>query len=446
MKLSEYERSRNPRGMHGWGDLWDSYDGWHEKIVEMKLGWIKILDYGGNQRHAAARFRELGIMPVIRLYRGEPNPGTLPQSHLNIIKEYVDQGITRWFEVNNEPNLDGEWKQQYKGIVQYGAPEIVMPAWLDDAEAVIERGGYPGFPALAPCGFDERHSSILTYQGYFRWLADNAFDRAKAVFENGAWIAIHPYMCNHFYLDDGGEWHFEYPDDPICQADDPGRTIMDDDVSLMCGEVPQTLLRQYFGLEVPLIGTEGGPWVPKPGEVRQPDNRYPGFDLPWHANATVGMFEWIARKAPPYFFGHCVWLLDGYFPGGSPVPAVRMLRETEPVLRPEIVDEEEPVESPVEVHYRSHYVLFPQGASWDWYEAASNYITHFRVTLGQSHDDAGVVHGDLGHTITAINPADDVLEALRKFDATLDVIRADTPEELKEILDARVEANAGFGE
>jgi len=155
------------------------------------------------------------------------------------------------------------------------------------------------------------------------------------------------------------------------------------------------------------------------------------------------MFEWIARKTPPYFFGHCVWLLDGYFPGGSPVPAVQMLRETEPVLRPEI--EEAPIEPPIVVHYRSHYVLFPQGISWDWYEAAGNYITHFRVTVGQSHDDAGVVHGDLGHTITAINPPDDVLQALRKFDATLDVIRADTPEALKGILDVRVETNTRFG-
>ena len=440
MKLSDYERSRNPRGMHGWGDVWDRYDAWYEKLVQMKLGWIKILDYGGNQRHAAQRFRELGIMPVIRLYRGEPNPGTLPQSHLSILKEYVDQGITRWFEVNNEPNLDGEWKQEYKGMVQHGAPEIVMPNWLDDAEAVIERGGYPALPALATSGRDERHGSITTYQGYFRWLAENAFDRAKAVFENGAWIAIHPYFANHFYRDADGEWHFEYPDDPICQADDPGRTIFDDDVSLMCGEVPQTLLRQYFGLEVPVIGTEGGPWVPRTGQVIQQDNRYPGYDLQWHANATVAMFEWIAVKAPPYFFGHCVWLLDGYYPGGKAVPAVKMLRDTEPVLRPKFDEEEE-----VEAHYRSHYFLFPQGISWDWYEAASNYLMHFGVTLGQSHDDAGVVHGDLGHTITAINLADDVLEALGKFDATLDVIRADTPEALKELLDARVEADARVG-
>ncbi len=444
MNLSEYERSRNPRGMHGWGDLWKSYDGWYDRLAEMKLGWIKILDDGGSQRHAAARFRASGIMPIVRLYRGEPNPGTLPQSHINIVKEYVDQGITRWFETNNEPNLDGEWKPAYKGIVQYGGAEMVMPAWLDDAEAVIERGGYPGFPSLAPCGFDARHSSILTYQAYFRWLADNAYQRAKAVFENGAWLSVHPYMCNHFYQDAQGVWHFGYPDDPICQADDPGRTIMDDDVSLMCGDVAQNLLRQYFGLEVPMIGTEGGIWVPTPGEVRREDTRYPGYDLQSHAVATVAMFEWIAQKAPPYFFGHCVWLLDGYFPPGQPpAPAVRALKETEPVLRAEI--EAPPVEPPVEVHYRSHYVLFPQGTSWEWYEAASRYITHFRVTLGQSHDDAGVVHGDLGHTITAINPTDGVLQALRKFAATLDIIGADTPEELKPILDARVETNTRFG-
>ena len=98
------------------------------------------------------------------------------------------------------------------------------------------------------------------------------------------------------------------------------------------------------------------------------------------------------------------------------------------------------------MHYRSHYVLFPQGTERAWYEAALPYLLHYRVTNGQSADDAGVVHGDLGHTITVINPGEELLAYLRrKFSADLDVVTAATPAELGTILNRRVETNARFG-
>jgi hypothetical protein len=456
MKLSEYERSRNPRGMHGWGDNTKPYsDANVELLLTMQLGWIKLV--GSNWPHVAERCREAGVMPILRMLPG-PLPARLSDDQVyNIIRDWVTQGRTRWIEIMNEPNLDVEWQEGYRGgYMNWQNPECIetiMSLWLTDAEKVIEVGGYPAFPALAPCGRRGREASINHYEKYFEWLAENEHERAQNVFANGAWFAIHPYIENHFYFGGDrvaaqfrdGQWHFEYPADPICQADAPGRTFRDDDNAVLPdGQLCNALLGEYFGLgPLPVIGTEGGIWTVGPGVWAGADNRYPKYDQAGHAEVTVAMFDWMAEKAPDWYFGLCCWILDGYVSGKDAWPTTRLMKTTPPKLRPEI--ETSPVEPPVEVHYRSHYVLFPQGTSWDWYEAASGYITHFRVTLGQSHDDAGVVHGDLGHTITAINPADDVLEALRRFDATLDVIRADTPQVLKEVLDARVETNTRFG-
>ena len=113
----------------------------------------------------------------------------------------------------------------------------------------------------------------------------------------------------------------------------------------------------------------------------------------------------------------------------------------------EVAEEVQPVPQRPEQprgHYRSHFLLFPQGVEWKWVEAARDYITTFRVTWGQSLDDAMVVHGDLGHTITAVNPDEEALiylglglEALGA-NYELDIIRAKTPEELKAILNERV--------
>ena len=264
MKLTEYQRAKSPRGMHGPTNLYAGYSDPHLDLFQrMGLGWVKVLDDGGgNHMDTGRRLRERGIMPVVRLYRGQQYPdNVLPGYFFDTVKRYVEEDITRWFEISNEPNLDGEWQQaKYPGW-QEAAP-IVASYWLADAERVIEAGGYPGFPALAPCAHDNAdqgrhhrvhpsgpHCSICFYRAMFEWLAEHEYERAKAVFENGVWFAVHPYIANHWYRDEEGKWHFEYPDDPICQADDPGRSVWDDDVGLIAdGKLCNELLKQHFGL------------------------------------------------------------------------------------------------------------------------------------------------------------------------------------------------------
>ncbi len=97
--------------------------------------------------------------------------------------------------------------------------------------------------------------------------------------------------------------------------------------------------------------------------------------------------------------------------------------------------------------YRSHYVLFPQGTPWEWYEACKDYFLAFRCTRGESADDAAKVHGDLGHTITCINPTADVLAQLRRLNPTaeLDIINAQGADALRRIMQIRAINGMRFG-
>jgi hypothetical protein len=97
--------------------------------------------------------------------------------------------------------------------------------------------------------------------------------------------------------------------------------------------------------------------------------------------------------------------------------------------------------------YRSHFVLFPQGASWEWYEAAKDYFLKYRCTRGESADDAAKVHGALGHTITCINASPSTLSYLKQInpDATLDRIEVETPAELRQVMRWRADSGRRFG-
>lgn len=320
VELSDFERPPSLRGIHGSPATHANFDhdAWIRAIQDMGITIYKLMDDGsGSVLQFARTLRANNIMPIVRMWRDRPNPGTLSPQALSYVKRYVGEGITRWFEVNNEPNLPHEWR---KGEWRSGGrPELVVRNWLIDAEAVIELGGYPAFPALAQCSHHPECGSIRWYANAFEWLARNAADRTREVFSRGAWIATHDAVLNHCYRDEAGEWHFEYPDDPICQADSPGKGIMDDDNSLIGHRVPVQLLQQHFDLEVPVMSTEGGVFVPQEGTV-QWDARYPAYDVQGHAERTVAMFRWLERNTPDYYFGMCPWLIASELMGHPPGP------------------------------------------------------------------------------------------------------------------------------
>lgn len=356
MNLSDYQWGRNPRGMHGPGDNHLRWEAW-------KLGWIKMAFQDNTGLGWGGFALEKGMTPICRIFRpqlcGKPMDDELRwqyQEHLNI-------GI-KWFEFYNEPNLPYEW---YDGVdLRPDNMELIQALcenWLPWAEFILNGGGYPGFMALSettePWGDTARWMNSL-----LQYMFDHHYERFRNIINNGMWIATHPYILNHWYQEvagggplsarqpeqvnyrEGG-WHFEYPYDPICQADDPGRTVW--------GGTPQQRSHDFFGvlgagiawLErlqemfgagwIPVVGTEGGIWsIPFPPERLRPDNRYPPFDFNSHAHGTVAMFDWIANAAPPWMFGITLWEYSVYWNNGNPIPALQLLTESEAHLKQNI--------------------------------------------------------------------------------------------------------------
>jgi hypothetical protein len=93
--------------------------------------------------------------------------------------------------------------------------------------------------------------------------------------------------------------------------------------------------------------------------------------------------------------------------------------------------------------YESHYVLFPKGLHWDWYEACRFYFERFGPTRGEELRDAA-----RADVITCINPSQETLDTLRRLNpsARLDVIRADAPADLSALIGQRILSGKAYGE
>lgn len=102
------------------------------------------------------------------------------------------------------------------------------------------------------------------------------------------------------------------------------------------------------------------------------------------------------------------------------------------------------------VAYHRHYLLLPQTATWSWLAACRRYWETFKVTLGFSADDAAFGPGLTERAITVINPSawqDDLKVFLDTYypGVRYDPIEASSPDELKRILDQRVDEGRRYG-
>lgn len=362
MRLDEYQWSRNPRGMHNEG----VYRYRPERYTQIRSGWVKLVSANDEFVPNIPELLAAGITPIVRIYRARSCGQPADAAAYAAIERYINAGV-RWFELWNEPNLGNEWPEALEpgmdpnNIAGYIAP--LMNHWMDWAERVAQLGGYPGFIALSP-GDSLPFAATVWMRNMMQYLRDAHYDRFRYVQGNGLWCATHPYIYNHFSQEipgggplsargpstqtaSEGGWHFEYPYDAICQADDPGRTVWGgtpntpygDPVGLISmGQAFMELLTEFFGGGVvPVIGTEGGIWPwPGPGDPpRVDDSRYPGYTWESHAEVMTAMFDWIASdEAPPWLFGVTLWKEDDYWanPGGLP-PTVRRLESTSPPVK-----------------------------------------------------------------------------------------------------------------
>jgi len=369
MTFADYERPATLRGLHGSHTNTVSFDRpkWLD-IVRSVLphgGWFKIVDTeNAGQKEWARMLRGAGIMPIIRPFLPTCTP--VPDA----LKAYIIEGITKWIEPWNEPNIDEGWpgRENFTGVAE------LVDSWLAEAEKIISWGGYPAFPSFAQCGPHPDYSSVKWYKLLFAYMGDHCRDRARAVFLNGAWLAVHDAVLNRFWKDQEGQYHFEHPYSELVYEHIGWRpTLWEDDSSLIGHQVPVYLMKKHLGedIDVPVISTEGGVFAALIGV--QADGAYPAFDEGEHARATVAMYRWLERyqKTYPWYFGMCPWKFAPFghqhdaWPGDNwikkggkrlaVVEAVKRMGPSDPDAKPIGpigLFREEPMEKPIRVLIR----------------------------------------------------------------------------------------------
>ncbi len=331
MDLSAFPRppADNGRGIH-WSPGVANQVGdnvirgyWLPELKALGIKWVKFMSLGGGG--LAGILLANGIMPVVRLGGRKSLPGPINDprhgsAYVEELRKYVAQGV-RYFEVCNEPNLPTEW---VTGVLPAtGLVETVMRDWVQSVQVVLDAGGLPGFPALAPGG-------VYDDQRFFReacqWLVDHNY---SDLMRQGVWIAIHNYSLHR-------PW--DYPEDDVNQfgtpvtpeeyghhlwwnnqtwdqvnelrarSVNPGQTILDDSNGFRKFEHYHRVWVEHFGFEVPILSTEGGYTITQPGEGFG-DHRYPKIDFDLHARGTVRQYEYMLREAPPYYFCTADWII-----------------------------------------------------------------------------------------------------------------------------------------
>ena len=487
MRLDQYQWSRNPRGLHVFSAFQTPME--HDRYSNPHMGWAKLLAATTDYVDDSVELMRRGITPIVRLYLGRW--GAQPfDRHLQSITDAFIQAGVKWFEFYNEPNLGIEWPEGFDPDWRDHERVIrpLMDNWLLWAEYMVSHGCYPGFIPLAEADTLQR-SSVLWMDAFLRYLFETHFERFRNVLNNGMYVATHPYILNHYYQEIPGQgptsarppetqnaqeggWHFEYPYDPISQANDPGRTVYGgtqltpygDPIGLVAmGRMFNERAAQLFGTQaVPVVGTEGGIFAFRDG-VYQQDTRYPPYNERSQAEGTVAMFEWIAREAPPWFFGVTLWKEDDYYIPGT-APAIGRLAETPPVLKEvpplEVMGTGVPAAlqtptppgpGPIRGQADFHMILLAPGLDSSWlFETARAYWNTFRPMITTAAELIDLIPSTQSLAVTVISPPE-LAETLRAAisdrypNIWFDLIETTNVEEVANTLNMRVRVNRRFG-
>jgi protocatechuate 3,4-dioxygenase beta subunit len=314
ISLADFPRPKddNGRGLHWSASPYHlsghELDFWMNELQAMKIKWVKVIDDGGGSSlELCGRLVDIGIMPVVRLYIG--NPGHVQPRNLEAIRRLIDVGAF-YFETNNEPDLALEWPDNK---VPKDWLQIVVDNFIYDATEIINLGGFPAFPAMG----------VGTIVNPFELIVQR---RRQDLFENGAWLAIHNYVLNH---------PLDYPYDEVNQRGRPltqeeydqnrwgwdqdkietinrlrkegvssGETIHEDATCWLAYSLWNEQLTTAFGHSVPIMSTEGGVVI---GD-RQ-DGRYPRNDAKRHQEVTLWIQDFLLNSAPAWYFTVFHWLI-----------------------------------------------------------------------------------------------------------------------------------------
>ena len=364
IRLEDFPRPKddNGRGIHWSASPYHlsgyELDYWMSELQAMGIKWVKVIDDGGgSSAELCRRLVDIGIMPVVRLYIG--NPGHVQSRNLEAIRRLIDIGAL-YFETNNEPELAIEWED---GVVPRNWLDIVVGNFIIDASEIIGLGGYPAFPAMG----------VGTIVNPFKLIVSSG---RQDLFENGAWLAIHNYVLNHplDYPFDSvnqtgqlltqGEYESDrwiWDNDPLSvinrlrtEGAKPGVTLRDDATCWLAYALWNEQLVEAFGHSVPIMSTEGGVVV---GD-RQ-DGRYGRNNVSRHEQVTLWIQDFLVSSAPTWYFTVFHWLIannamgqnrpgwetqcwygdwwDKEFNLAGRLPVVDALKVTAPTVRPGVI-------------------------------------------------------------------------------------------------------------
>jgi hypothetical protein len=331
MDLHDYPR---PKGDTGIGVHWSAgypavvgigqiRDFWLPEIQAMGVKWVKLAQYDGGLEVSELLLKH-DIMPIVRLYRAQPNPGTLDGKALAAVKDYVAVGV-RYFEFNNEPDMPVEWQGDF---MPPDAIEVVACNAIIDIEAILAAGGYPAIPAL-------------TVGSKWDLVGEICRQGRRDLFSEPVWQSIHNYSINHpldYPYDAGNQsgapytqefydrlaaerwdgnawsgWSLERVNAERRDHANPGATTFDDPLCWRAHERYDKLIRDQIGRSLPILGTENGYIVDE-----RPDPRYPNTTPRLHAAQTLEICRIMMGTssrfdhAPDYYFCTAFWLLGNY--------------------------------------------------------------------------------------------------------------------------------------
>lgn len=284
---------------------------WVSHLKEMGVRWYKQCDNGDpNDTGAqsvfawANRLKQEGIEPIIRYLMSEQFPDGLPNAFFEKMKKYANAGIL-WAEIGNEPNLDGEWKSQWRNNDQNKSfrhdnadlTQRIAETWIGDAQKALNAGVKPAFYAFAPTdwrgGVNPFYSSVQFTRNVIRYLAQNRRAETLEIFRRGGWIAVHAAT-------------YEQPlnFDPF----NNGPAIWD--MTLRSYELPLRAFREFFGVDLDVdnlvvMSTEGGVFTPDSTSMNGHERLHTNEE---HAQKVVEMFDWLQQNSP--LQAMCPWCIS----------------------------------------------------------------------------------------------------------------------------------------
>ncbi len=310
----------NGRGVH-WSPnqyLWgkDDWGFWKSQLQAMNIKWVKLLDDGGGSALGLVkRLADLQIMPVVRFYRQRPNPGRISSREADMAKRFVELGAV-YFETNNEPDLELEWKNRQRPDNWL---DIVVDNFIIEADMIREVGGYLLFPAFGPGGRGNPFKMIIE-------------KGRRDILDGNCALAIHNYCLGRplDYPNDavnmqgealtlqaweerGGMWAWEMSHEQVNehrrQLANPEANIMEDSTCFRAYEYFDALVNEAVGHSIPIFTTEGGYNVgQRAGTTFGDDPRYPKPSPDWVGRLTDEMFRSI-EQGPDYYFACMPWLI-----------------------------------------------------------------------------------------------------------------------------------------